>query len=190
MPKSHTPDSTTTSRRSLFAAAAPAAALALASASAAATAPEAPPTFYSTLNPEQKAAFDKLHAIVKAQANGTWVEPPDPDADLITLCNRYVAFAREFCNVGQHTHEMLCSDPEWIRCHEITCAMVPALHAMEAEITDAYPQTVRGVLAKAEAARHQLAADADRDDHAMDPDNALAWSLIEDVLDVIGSAAA
>ena len=50
---------------------------------------KAAPSFYSTLDPEQKAAFDKLRAIVKAQANGTWVEPPDPDAEVHARCAEF-----------------------------------------------------------------------------------------------------
>jgi len=45
-----------------------------------------------------------------------------------------------------------------------------------------------GLLAKAEAARHQLSGDADRDTGPMDPENALAWSLIEETLAVLGRA--
>ena len=44
---------------------------------------------YLTLNPTQQAAFDKLHAIVTAQADGTWVEPSNPDAALFALCAEY-----------------------------------------------------------------------------------------------------
>ena len=111
---------------------------------------------------------------------------PQPDAELIALCARYVALNREFCNVGAHTWEMLCDNPEWIRCHEAGCAMVPGLHAMEAQITDTPTRTLLGIRAKAEAARHQLSGDADRDTGPINPENWLAWSLILETLDVLG----
>ena len=108
------------------------------------------------------------------------------DAGLIALCARYVALNREFCNVGAHTWEMLCDNPEWKRCHDIGCAMVPGLHAIEAQITDTPARTLLGIKAKAEAARHQLSGDADRDTGPIDPENWLVWTLIEEVLDVLG----
>ena len=49
----------------------------------------APPTFYSTLDPKAKAAFDRLYEIVKAQAEGRYVAPPDPDAELHVLCAEF-----------------------------------------------------------------------------------------------------
>ena len=114
--------------------------------------------------------------------------PPNLDADLIALCAAYVSQARAFCAVGQHTHDMLCSDPEWIRCHELACAMVPEMYRLEAEVTDTPARTVEGLLAKAEATRHQLSGDADRDTSPMDPGNALAWSLVQETLAVLGRA--
>ena len=177
----------TTSRRRLLAAAP--AALALSGAVQAAV-PQTAPSLYSTWDPETQRCFDDLRAVVEAQANGTYVAPPDPDAELIALCARYVAWMREYCSVGEHTHDMLCSDPEWRRCHDLACAMVPALHAMEAEIADMPANGVRGLLAKAEVARHQLSGDADRDIGPMDPENELVWSLVADLLDVLGSATA
>ena len=116
--------------------------------------------------------------------------PASPDAELIALCAEYVRASREFCNVGAHTWDMLCSDPEWIRCHEAGCAMVPGLHAMEAQITDTPARTLLGVRAKAEVARHQLSGDADRDTGPLDPENWLVWTLIEETLDVLGRAGA
>ena len=114
----------------------------------------------------------------------------NPDAELIRLCAEYVRASREFCNVGAHTWEMSCSDPEWIRCHEAGCAMVPGLHAMEAQITDTPARTLLGVRAKAQAALHQLSGDADRDTGPLDPENWLVWTLIEETLDVLGRASA
>ena len=113
-----------------------------------------------------------------------------PDAELIALCARYVALNREFCNVGAHTWEMLCSDPEWIRCHEAGCAMVPGLHALEDEIADTPARTLQGIRAKAEAARHQLSGDADRDTGPIDPENGLVWALVLETLDVLGRVGA
>ena len=79
-------------RRRLLSAAGPAA-LALAGAATAgavqAAAPDAPPTFYSTLDPKQKAALDRLREIVVAQAEGRYVAPPDPDAGLHALCAEF-----------------------------------------------------------------------------------------------------
>lgn len=115
---------------------------------------------------------------------------PSADAELIALCARYVARARAFCAVGQHTWTMPFSDPEYVRCEALSSAMVPGLHAMEGEITDTPARTVQGLAAKAEAARHQLSGDADRDIGPMDPGNALAWSLIRETLAVLGRAAA
>lgn len=114
--------------------------------------------------------------------------PPNPDTALIVLCASYVAKMREYCAVGRHTHELLLSNPEWIRCHEISCALIPGLHAMEAEIAATPARTVAGLLAKAEAARHVMAGDADQEDRPMDDENALAWSLVVETLDVLGRA--
>ncbi len=113
---------------------------------------------------------------------------PQPDAELVALCTRYVARMREYCAVGAHTWDMLCSDPEWIRCHDISCDMVPGLNDMEAEITDTPARTPLGIQAKAEAARHQLSGDADRSTKPMDPGNALVWSLVLETLAVLGRA--
>lgn len=110
----------------------------------------------------------------------------NPDAELIALCARYVAQTRAFCAVGKHTWDMSCSNPEWIRCHDLACAMVPGMDALEAQITDTPARTVAGPLAKAEASRHQMSGDADRDTGPMDPENGLAWSLIEETLAVLG----
>ena len=114
----------------------------------------------------------------------------DLDAELVALCARYVALDREFCAVGQHTHEMPCSDPEYIRCSEIKRAMVPGLHALEDEITDTPARTLLGLQGKAQVARRQLSGDADQDTGPMDPSNDLVWSLVLETLDVLGRAAA
>ncbi len=111
---------------------------------------------------------------------------PHPDAELIALCARYVALDREFCSVGQHTWDMSFSDPEYIRCEKIACALVPEMHELEEQIADMPARTVPGLLAKANAGRHQLSGDADRDPSPSDPDNALTWSLLEEVLTVLG----
>lgn len=111
-----------------------------------------------------------------------------PDEELIALCAAYVVQARAFCTVGQHTWDMPVDDPEYIRCEELARAMVPGMHALEAQITDTPARTVKGLLAKAEAARHSLSGDADRDIGPMDPGNALTWSLIQEMLVVLGSA--
>lgn len=113
---------------------------------------------------------------------------PQPDAELIALCTAYVALNREYCGVGQHTWDLPFSDPEYIRCEKIASALVPGMHALEERIADTPARTVHGLLAKAEAARHQLSGDADRDIGPMDPDHALAWSLIEETLAVLGRA--
>lgn len=112
----------------------------------------------------------------------------NPDAELIALCTAYVVQAREFCAVGQHTWEMPMSNPEWIRCHDLACAMVPGMDALEVQITDTPARTIEGLRAKANAARYQLSGDADRDTGPMDPENALAWSLIQETLTVLGRA--
>ena len=114
------------------------------------------------------------------------VHSPQLDAELIGLCAEYVRTMREYCAVGAHTWEMLCDNPEWIRCHEIGCAMVPGLQAMEWQIADTPARTLLGIRAKAEAARHQLSGDADRDTGPLDKANALAWSLVLETLDVLG----
>ena len=111
-----------------------------------------------------------------------------PDADLIALCTACVAQSRAFCAVGQHTWDMAMSNPEWIRCHDFACAMVPGMDSLEDQITDMPARTVAGLLAKAEAARHQLSGDADRDSGPMDNENALAWSLILETMAVLGRA--
>ena len=54
-----------------------------------AAAPDAPPTFYSTLDPKERAALDRLREIVVAQAEGRLVTPPDPDAGLRALCAEF-----------------------------------------------------------------------------------------------------
>lgn len=112
-----------------------------------------------------------------------------PDAELIALCAEYIRSNREFCAVGSHTWDMLCSDPEWRRCNDIACDMVPGLHALEAQIADTPARTLLGVRAKAHAARHHLSGDADRDTGPMDPENALVWSLVLETLAVLGRAA-
>ena len=127
-----------------------------------------------------------VHATA-SQPGGT---PPHPDAELIALCARYVALDREFCAVGRHAWDMLCSDPEYIRCSEIERAMVPELHALEDEIGDTPARTLLGLQAKAQVARRQLSGDADQDTGPMDPSNDLVWSLVLETLDVLGSAGA
>jgi len=114
--------------------------------------------------------------------------PPNPDAALIALCARYVAEARAFCGVNDRSADLHIGDPEERRLHATACAMVPGLHAMADEIADTPAHTVLGLLAKAEAARHQMSGDADRDTGPMDPDDGLAWSLVLETLPVLGRA--
>ena len=113
----------------------------------------------------------------------------NPDEELIALCVRYVAQVREYCAVGQHTWDMPMNDPEYIRCENLGRAMVPGMHALEDQITETPARTVAGLLAKAEAVRFSLSGDADRDPEPMDPENALVWSLVEEMLVVLGSDA-
>lgn len=137
----HTP---ITSRRRLLAAAPAALVLTGATAGAVqAAAPETRPSFYSTLDPEQKAAFDKLRAIVEAQANGTWVEPPNPDARLLTLCAEF--YRQHAIAYRDHAEDDEGDGAEW----QI------ALHArweLEDQIEDAPPLTRVGHLAKVSVA--------------------------------------
>jgi len=113
-------------------------------------------------------------------------EPVSPDTRLIETCELYVRVTRDYNSVGQHTWDMLCSEPEHIRCANIACALVPAMHIMEEQISKMRAVTPAGIQAKAEAARYALSGDADRDTGPMDPENALVWSL---VLDMLGPAA-
>lgn len=115
---------------------------------------------------------------------------PNPDAGLIALCAAYVAKWREYVAVGSHTDHMLLSDPEWRRCHIIACAMVPGLHAMEAEIAAVPARTIPGLIAKAEVARQHLSGNADAGEGPTDEQNNLEWSLVGDMLDVLRRAAA
>lgn len=126
--------------------------------------------------------------VLTGAATGGAVPLPNPDEPLIALCARYVEQMREYCSVGEHTHDMPCSNPEWRRCHDLACAMVPGLHDMEAKIADTPVHTAAGLIAKAEAARHQLSGDADRDTGPMDPENDLVWSLVLETLAVLGRA--
>ena len=78
-------------RRALLAAVPSAAVLAGAAAAGAVqvAAPDAPPTFYSTLDSKEKAVLNRLREIVVAQAEGRYVAPPDPDAGLHALCAEF-----------------------------------------------------------------------------------------------------
>ena len=134
-------------RRKLLSAAPAAAVLAGTAAAGTVQAAAAPaPSFYSTLDPEQQAAFDKLYAIVKAQADGTWVEPPNPDAGLLTLC---AEFDRQ--HAIAHCDRPEVDDDDDDESAEWKVAM-NARWELEEEIVDVLPLTGAGHLAKASVA--------------------------------------
>lgn len=103
--------------------------------------PTPAPSFYSTLDPEQKVAFDKLRAIVKAQADGTWVDPPSPDAELHLLC---AEFHRLHAEGGD------AANPQWEQ------ASAAAWETFK-QIDDVIALTHRGCRAKAGVAVEMLA---------------------------------
>jgi len=129
--------------------------------------PKAEPSFYSTLDPEQQAAFDKLHAIVKAQADGTWVEPPDPDAELHARC---AEFHR------QHAEGRDVANPEWEK------ADAAAWDAFK-QLDDTVALTHRGCRAKAEVAVTMLVM-FHEGTHGGDPEAVFALNMLRNWLEL------
>ncbi len=109
-----------------------------------------------------------------------------PDAELIALCEEYLALDRAFCancTAGAH---MLADDPEWIALHEAGCAMVPRLHELEAEIATWTAETPEGLRALVQAARHSISSDAEAEDAGTEADlltdTEVAWAALDSVL--------
>ncbi len=130
-----------------------------------------------------------LLASLPAAALGAAVAAPavaaatgaNPDAELIALCEEYLALDRAFCancTAGAH---MLADDPEWIALHEEGCAMVPRLHELEAEIATWTAETPEGLRALVQAARHSISSDAEAEDAGALAGVAAVW--IADKLD-------
>lgn len=156
-------------RRDLLSAAAPAA-LSLAGAAAGAAvqaaAPDAAPSFYSTLDPGQQASFDRLYEIVKAQADGTWIEPPDPDAELHALC-------AEFRRL--HALAYLEGNDDWEAAHAESWRVADEIDGMCA-LTDA------GHRAKARIAVAQMDKSRCEGGYAGDRDALFALNTLKDWL--------
>ena len=123
-----------TTRRNIFAMAP--AALALAGAATAAP----PLSHYSTFNPEQQEAFDKLRAIVEAQADGTHVPPPSPDADLIALCAAFDALERKM----QAAFNAAVTTDEWGAADLVADAVREEQAPILDAITSCRPSTLAG----------------------------------------------
>lgn len=129
--------------------------------------PESAPSFYSTLNPKQKAAFDKLHAIVDAQANGTWVKPPDPDAELHALCATFHL---------EHAKGRDEANPEWEKAHD-------AAWGVYKQLDDIVAVTHRGCRAKAAVAVTMLAMFHENQSGG-DPEALFALHMLRDWLEL------
>ena len=122
-----------------------------------------------------------LGAAVAAPAVAAAAQP-NPDAELIALCEEYVALDREFCRLGELTFDMRSNDPEFRRIEARTQALVSRLHELENILTDRAPQTVEGLRAQARAALHCLACDASGDAEVLDYTGVIAWPVITALL--------
>jgi len=145
------------------------------------------PSFYSTLDPEQKAAFDKLHAIVKAQAAGTWVEPPHPDAELIAIGHEAAGLSEEYERHIVAYFALPKDSPDLQRVSELADPAYDRLQVLFDRAADVEAKTIRGVAAKARLLRHELLTSY-RVDGEFVPDNpaiALALSLADNLLNVM-----
>ena len=123
--------------------------------------------------------------------HGGRVAATSPDAELIALCEEYVALDCAFCancTAGAH---MLANDPEWIALNEEGCAMVPRLHELEAEIATWTAETPEGLRALVQAARHSLSSDAGAEDAGEEgdllPDTEVAWAALDSLLLMLGA---
>lgn len=132
-----------------------------------AAAPAPAPSFYSTLDPDEKASFDKLYVIVKAQADGTWVQPPDCDAELHALC---AAFHQ------QHAKGHDEANPGW---EKATDAAWDTFKQLDDEVA----LTHRGCRAKAAVAVTMLAV-FHEGQHGGDPEALFALNMLRDWLEL------
>ena len=125
------------------------------------------PSFRDTLDPQQQDALDRLHAIVKAQADGTWVDPPSPDAELHILC-------AEFQRI--HAEGSDEANPHWEQ------AEIAAWETFK-QIDDVTALTHRGCRAKAAVAVKMLARFHDTPNGG-DPEAVFALNLLRDWLEL------
>jgi hypothetical protein len=121
-------------------------------------------------------------AVTSCIARPVMAAAVNPDADLIALCEEYVALDREFCRLGELTFDMRSNDPEFRRIEARTQALVSRLHELENILTDRAPQTVEGLRAQARAALHCLACDASGDAEVLDYTGVIAWPVITALL--------
>lgn len=104
-----------------------------------------------------------------------------PDAELIRLCAEMVALDRRLCGITREMADKV-DGPEEERLYQAARPLVAPLRALVDQIARIPARTPGGFQAKAEAARHDMAGDADEENKPMDPDDALVWSLVEDLL--------
>ena len=119
---------------------------------------------------------------------------PSPDAELIALCEEYLALDRAFCaNCAAGAH-MLATDPEWDALYEAGCAMVPRLHELEAEIATWTAETPEGLRALVQAARHSISSDAEAEDAGDErdllTDTEVAWAALDSALAMLDAGEA
>lgn len=110
-----------------------------------------------------------------------------PDAALIALCEEYTALDRAFVANSKATADLFSDSPGYDALMEEGDAMVPRIHELETLIAATPPHTARGRLAKLEAARRSMLADADDpDSDLLDRDAGLSFAAIEEVLAHLG----
>jgi hypothetical protein len=105
---------------------------------------------------------------------------PSADAELIEMCDEYVTLDREYCRLSQLRGPLREDDPD---CAHLDAAMVVLSHRIEeveAKLTHLPARTPAGVRAKAEAALHAMAGDADTAESLPDDVSWLAWSALFD----------
>ncbi len=108
-----------------------------------------------------------------------------PDAELIALCTEYVALDRAFVANSYAGADMFSTDPAWVALNDEGCAMVPRLHALEAEIGGCRARTPEGLRALVQVARHVVSSDADRGAVDLLEGGEVMWPVLESVLAIL-----
>ncbi len=110
---------------------------------------------------------------------------PNPDAELIALCAKFVALDCELCALFDQSADLLPDNPLSDTLCEQQTALVPHLHELEDEIADWTAETPEGLRALVQAAQHTLSSDARRGAVDVPDDASVAWAALESVLGML-----
>ena len=107
---------------------------------------------------------------------------PNPDAELIALCEEYVTLDIRFCGLCDQNAALLADDPRSEEIGKQQDPIVKRHHELAAEIADWTAETPEGLRALVQAARHTVSSDARKGAVDLLPDTEVAWAALDSML--------